>query len=61
MNQICAHKNIQEFTEICLDCGKNIYEKPKNIKSKKQKIKCEHNNVQDYTEICLDCGKNIWD
>lgn len=22
----CPHKNVQEFTECCLDCGRNIYE-----------------------------------
>ena len=21
----CSHKNVQEFTECCLDCGWNIY------------------------------------
>jgi hypothetical protein len=21
----CPHKNIQQFTEVCLDCGYNIY------------------------------------
>lgn len=24
-NTECEHKNIQQFTECCLDCGKNIY------------------------------------
>jgi hypothetical protein len=22
----CPHKNVQQFTECCLDCGRNIYE-----------------------------------
>lgn len=22
----CPHNNVQQFTEICLDCGRNIYE-----------------------------------
>ena len=22
----CEHKNVQDFTECCLDCGRNIYE-----------------------------------
>lgn len=22
----CSHQNIQQFTEICLDCGRNIHE-----------------------------------
>ena len=22
----CPHNNVQQFTEICLDCGVNIYE-----------------------------------
>lgn len=22
----CPHLNVQQFSEICLDCGKNIYE-----------------------------------
>lgn len=21
----CLHKNVQQYTEVCLDCGKNIY------------------------------------
>lgn len=21
----CPHKNVQQFTEMCLDCGRNIY------------------------------------
>ena len=22
----CPHHNVQQFTEVCLDCGRNIYE-----------------------------------
>ena len=22
----CPHRNVQGFTEICLDCGRNVYE-----------------------------------
>lgn len=22
----CPHNNVQEFTECCLDCGRNVYE-----------------------------------
>jgi hypothetical protein len=24
----CPHRNVQQFTETCLDCGRNIYETP---------------------------------
>lgn len=24
----CKHYNVQSYTEICLDCGANIYESP---------------------------------
>lgn len=26
MSNRCTHARVQEFTEICLDCGRNIYE-----------------------------------
>jgi hypothetical protein len=22
----CLHRNVQEFTEMCMDCGRSIYE-----------------------------------
>lgn len=24
----CPHHNVQQYTEICLDCGANVYESP---------------------------------
>jgi hypothetical protein len=38
----CPHHNVQQFTEICLDCGRNIYESDEEylddlIKRKEQK------------------------
>ncbi len=27
----CAHNNIQQFTEVCLDCGFNIYDLPQGL------------------------------
>ena len=27
----CSHKNVQQYTECCLDCGENIYTKPAEI------------------------------
>lgn len=24
----CPHNNVQQYTEVCLDCGANIYETP---------------------------------
>lgn len=31
----CQHKRVQDYTEICLDCGKNIYD----INEEKHKVK----------------------
>lgn len=62
----CPHINVQQYTEICLDCGRNIYE-PEPVKvpvpTKIEPVvpRCEHRNVQQYTEMCLDCGRNIYD
>lgn len=28
----CSHNNVQQFTEMCLDCGHNIYESDEEYK-----------------------------
>ena len=35
----CKHLNIQQFTEICLDCGENIYTTAVEIKDEEDKEK----------------------
>ena len=35
----CPHNNVQQFTEICLSCGANIYETPEErVRRLRQKI-----------------------
>lgn len=33
----CPHHNVQQFTEICLDCGVNIYETDNERKQRLQR------------------------
>lgn len=49
----CKHKNVQQFTEICLDCGENIYTKISDIvleeareeRAKKERETFDKNNT----------------
>ena len=29
----CKHRNVQSFTEVCLDCGENIYLTEREIRA----------------------------
>lgn len=29
----CSHKRVQQYTECCLDCGRNIYETDKEYEA----------------------------
>lgn len=67
----CKHRNVQQWTECCLDCGQNIYEaaekdrKRREIAEREDRRRraaaCAHRNVQQWTEVCLDCGVNIYE
>lgn len=35
----CPHRNVQQFTECCLDCGENIYQTPAQIQKEEQQKK----------------------
>lgn len=35
----CPHKNVQQFSECCLDCGENIYTKADDIRREESKEK----------------------
>lgn len=69
MKNNCPHKNVQQFTEWCFDCGRNIYETDEEytrfILQEQQRVldaqkpKCPHAHVQQFTDICLQCRQNI--
>ncbi len=48
----CPHKNVQEFTETCLDCGRNIYETDEEYYKylKKRKAEKDRNSLSDKIE-----------
>lgn len=33
----CRHRNVQQFTEVCLDCGENIYTTEAEIRRQEEK------------------------
>jgi hypothetical protein len=33
----CPHRNVQQYTEVCLDCGENIYTTESQIRQEESK------------------------
>lgn len=68
MKNNCPHLRVQDYTECCFDCGKNVYESEEEYtrsiqqeRSEKSRANgCQHINVQEYTECCMDCGVNVY-
>lgn len=57
----CQHERIQQFTECCLDCGRNIYEsddeyeadldkrlQSKRIAAKERRLGITHEDLGDF-------------
>ena len=34
----CPYRNIQQFTEVCLDCGHNVYEEWNEVERERERI-----------------------
>jgi len=48
----CPHRNVQQFTECCLDCGRNVYETDEEYMAylKQRKAEKDRNTTSNQIE-----------